>query len=232
LVSYDPAEFAGVDVDFPHPTGGRTEFFMVRHGRTDGNVRQMLVGRTDIPLDDEGVRQAAAVGAYFHRQPRPDVIVASPLQRARNTAQAISDLVGIPVEIEPELAELNFGTYEGRLWAELMDQEPSFVSQFSDWDIDVHWPGGERLSEFHNRVRSAFSRLAATYANHSAIVVSHGGVMGSFISQLLGTPPNDWTRYQIRNASVTHLEVGRERSILHRLNDVDHLDALHPVVHP
>ncbi len=218
--------FTATDVDFPHPTGGKTDFFLVRHGRTDGNVRRILVGRTDIPLDELGVQQAAAVATYFSGQHRPDVIVASPLIRAQNTAKAISELLGIPIETEPEIAELNFGHYEGWSWADLLEKEPEFSSQFSDFDLDLQWPGGERLSEFHLRVRGAFSRLAARYANHSAVVVSHGGVLGSLASQLLGTPPNDWSRYQIRNCSVTHLEIGRERSVLHRLNDVKHLELL------
>lgn len=218
-----PDQFTATEVEFPHPTGGRTEFFMVRHGRTDGNVRKILVGRTDIPLDEHGVQQAAAVATYVHGNIRPDVIVASPLQRARDTAGAISALLGLPIEIEPEIAELHFGTYEGRAWAELIESEPAFAAQFQDFEADLHWPGGERLSEFHARVRDAFARLAASYANHSAIVVTHGGVLGSLVSQLLGTPPNDWSRYQIRNCSVTHLEVRPHGSILHRLNDVSHL---------
>lgn len=218
--------FSATEVDFPHPTGGLTNLYLVRHGRTDGNVRRILVGRTDIPLDDLGVLQAAAVAMYFHGQPRPDVIIASPLMRAQHTAAAVSELLGIPIEIDPDIAELNFGRYEGWSWADLMEKEPEFSSQFSNFDLDLQWPGGERLSDFHHRVRTAFSRLAARYANHSAVVVSHGGVLGSLASQLLGTPPNDWSRYQIRNCSVTHLEVGRQRSVLHRLNDVKHLELL------
>ncbi|MDQ2683067.1 MAG: histidine phosphatase family protein [Chloroflexota bacterium] len=226
-----PEPFTSTEIDFPHPTGGRTEFYIVRHGRTEGNVRRVLVGRTDIPLDELGVRQAAAVAEYFHGFHRPDVILASPLDRARTTAKAISDLLQLPIEIEDDLAELNFGSYEGRSWVELLEQEPEFAAQIQNLEHDLQWPGGERLSEFHQRVRAVFSRLAARYDNHSAIVVSHGGVVGSLVSQLLGTPPNDWARYQIQNCSVTHMEIGSHRSVLHRLNDVEHLSALDSVVH-
>lgn len=215
-----------VEVPFTHPSGGTSEFFFVRHGRTEGNVRKILVGRTDIPLDDLGYRQASMMAAHIEQIVRPDVIVSSPLLRARETAQAISDRLGLPVEVEPGIAELNFGTYEGWSLEEIRARQPEFAAQFLDTDVDMHWPGGERLSEFHLRVRNALSSLAVRYASHTAIVVSHGGFLGSMAAQLLGTPPNDWSRYRIRNCSITHLSVGKEYSVFSRFNDCAHLDAL------
>ena len=90
-----------IEVPFGHPTGGRSEFIFVRHGRTEGNVRRILVGRTDIPLDELGYQQAASVAAHVGTLARPDVVVASPLLRARETAQAIADVLDLPVEIDP-----------------------------------------------------------------------------------------------------------------------------------
>lgn len=213
-------------LDYRHPSNGRTEFFFVRHGRTDGNVRKVLVGRTDISLDALGCRQAIAVAEHFAKAVPPDVIVTSPLKRARETAQAIADRLSLPVEIEDDLAELNFGSYEGWSFDDIIAHEPEFAAQFRDIEIDAHWPGGERLSAFHNRVRSVVDTLAIRYASHTAIVVAHGGVLGSLVSQLLNTPPNDWARYQLHNCSVTHLVIGENRSMLHRLNDVAHLATI------
>src|SRR6476659_3649948 len=76
------------------------------------------------------------------------------------------------------------------------------------------------------RVRDALTGLATRYASHTAVVVSHGGVLGSLAAQLIGTPPNDWSRYQIQNCSVTHLEITTDGSIFHRFNDCAHLNAL------
>lgn len=217
-----------IEVEFSHPTGGRSEFLFVRHGRTEGNVRRILVGRTDIPLDELGYRQAAAVAEHVGTLARPDVVVASPLLRARETAQAIADVLELPVDIEPDIAELNFGEYEGWSFEDIRTRQPEFAARFADIEFDAHWPGGERLSEFHVRVHGAVTRLATRYASHSAVVVSHGGVLGSLAAQLMGTPPNDWSRYQIQNCSVTHLEISAERSIFHRFNDCAHLDMVNP----
>jgi broad specificity phosphatase PhoE len=221
-----------LEIDFRHPTGGRTEFFFVRHGRTEGNVRRMLVGRTDIPLDELGVRQAVAVAEHFAASTPPDVIITSPLIRARATAEAIAKRISLPIEVEEDLAELNFGTYEGKSFDDLIMTDPEFAARFLDYEFDAQWPGGERLSEFHDRVRRVVTSLATQYASHTAIVVAHGGVLGSLASQLLGTPPNDWSRYQFKNCSVTHLELSSERSVLHRLNDVAHLVSIELEEHP
>jgi broad specificity phosphatase PhoE len=215
-----------IEVPYAHPVGGRSEFIFVRHGRTEGNVRRVLVGRTDIALDDLGYRQAAAVAEHMGTLSRPDVVVASPLLRARETAQAIADHLDLPIAVEPELAELDFGHYEGWSFEDIRAQQPEFAAQFADFDRDAFWPGGERLSEFHQRVMSVLSALATRYASHTAVAVTHGGVLGSMAAQLLGTPPNDWSRYQIKNCSVTHLEIGQERSIIHRFNDCAHLDLV------
>jgi broad specificity phosphatase PhoE len=217
-----------VELSFGHPAGGRSNFYFVRHGRTDGNVRRILVGRTDIPLDDVGRRQASAVAQHLAASDRPDVIVASPLLRARETAEAIAALLNMPIEIDPELAELNFGSFEGWSFDEIRQQRPDFAAQVADFEFDVHWPDGERLSEFHFRTRSALTNLATRYASHSAIVVTHGGFLGSLASQLLGSPPNNWARYQIRNCSVTHLEITAEGSRFHRYNDDAHLVLSQP----
>ena len=217
-----------IEVPFAHPAGGKSELLFIRHGRTEGNVRKILVGRTDIPLDELGYRQAAAMAAHIEHVARPDVIVSSPLLRARETAQAIAERLDLPVELEPGVAELNFGTYEGWTLEEIRAQQPEFAAQFRDAEVDMHWPGGERLSEFHLRVRDALSTLATRYSSHTAIVVTHGGFLGSLAAQLLGTPPNDWSRYRIRNCSITQLEIGTERSTFRLFDDCAHLESLEP----
>lgn len=210
-------------VTIAHPTGGNTHFVLVRHGRTEGNVRRVLVGRLDIPLDELGEKQAEAVGDYLVTTHKPDIVISSPLIRAHNTARAIAARFDMPISFDEELMELNFGAYEGMSVEQISEVNPEFVATFGDVDHDRHWPEGERLSEFHERVMGAFTRIASIYNNHTVVVVSHGGVLGSWSAQLMGTHPNDWTRFQIQNCSVTHVELGPASSTIHRFNDVDHL---------
>jgi broad specificity phosphatase PhoE len=210
-------------LEITHPTGGTTNFVMVRHGRTEGNVRRVLVGRLDIPLDELGEKQAAAVGEHLYGSHKPDLIISSPLIRAHNTARAIAAHCGLPITFDEELMELNFGAYEGFSLDQISEVDPDFAATFGDLEHDRQWPEGERLSEFHRRVMEAFMRLARTYDNHTIVVVSHGGVLGSFSAQLLGTHPNDWVRFQIQNCSITQVELGPQGSVIHCFNETTHL---------
>src|SRR5829696_692769 len=96
-----------------HPTGGRTSLYLVRHGRTLGNVQRVLVGSTDIPLDGLGVQQAHLVGERLAAAVQADVLLSSPLQRARVTAEIIGSKMDLTPRIRPNLTEWNFGAAEG-----------------------------------------------------------------------------------------------------------------------
>lgn len=210
-----------------HPSGGRTELFLVRHGRTLGNVQHVLVGSTDIPLDELGVQQAELVGSRLAGDVSADVLLSSPLQRARVTAQAIGNKMGLNPVIRPKLAEWNFGAAEGLSFDVLATQHPELAARFGDIeDFDVGWPGGETRREFHDRVYDEFLSILHAYESHTLIVVAHGGVFGSLLAQIQGKSPNDWLQYTIHNCSITHLEVSVEDTAVHLLNDIEHLNGL------
>lgn len=210
-----------------HPAGGRTTLYLVRHGRTLGNVQRVLVGSTDIPLDEFGVQQAELVGERLAAAVRADVLLSSPLQRALVTAAAIGSRMGLRPEIRPNLAEWNFGDAEGLSIEVLAQQYPEVAVRFANVeDDDVGWPGGETRRAFHKRVYDEFLAVLQDYHDHTVIVVAHGGVFGSLLAQIQGKQPNNPGAYDIRNCSVTHLDVSVEETAIHLLNDVEHLNGL------
>ena len=210
-----------------HPTGGRTTLYLVRHGRTLGNVQRVLVGSTDIPLDELGVQQAHLVGERLAAAIRADVLLSSPLQRARVTAEIIGSKMGMTPEIRPNLTEWNFGAAEGLSFEAVTMQHPELAIRFIDYeDFDVGWPGGETRREFHGRVYSEFLDILTAYESHSLVVVAHGGVFGSLLAQIQGLSPNDPKSFDIHNCSVTHLDVSVDETEVHLLNDVEHLNGL------
>lgn len=211
----------------PHPIGGRTELYLVRHGRTLGNVQRVLCGRTDVPLDELGLRQAHLVAGRLAPVVRADVLLSSPLQRARVTAGIIGDSMGITPEIREDLAEWNFGLAEGLSFEVVADTYPEIAARFFDIeDYDVGWPEGETRRQFHVRVYNEFLSILRAYHDHTLIVVAHGGVFGSLLAQVQGQHPNRWQAYDIRNCSVSHLEVSVDDTAVHLLNDVEHLNGL------
>lgn len=210
-----------------HPAGGRTTLYLVRHGRTLGNVQRVFVGATDIPLDELGIQQAHRVGERLAAAVRADDIVSSPLQRARVTAEIIGRKLGMAPTIRSGLAEWNFGDAEGFTLEAVAARHPELARRFANFDdYDVGWPNGETRRAFHDRVYAEFLDILKAYASHTVIVVAHGGVFGSLLAQIQGRSPNDPNAFNIRNCSVTHLEVSVDNTAIHLLNDIEHLSGL------
>ncbi|GAB3599098.1 histidine phosphatase family protein [Microbacterium tumbae] len=151
---------------------------LVRHGQTDWNLDRRIQGSTDIPLNETGrghAREAAALladGAHH-------AIYASPLVRARETAQIIAGLIGLgEPELVPELREREFGEAEGMLVAD-------YIERYGDWHAEV--PGAESFAQVRDRALGALdiiarqSRLRSSPVAESVIVVAHGGVIRSLL---------------------------------------------------
>ncbi|WP_291054121.1 histidine phosphatase family protein [Herbiconiux sp.] len=150
-----------------------TTFTFVRHGQTDWNFQKRIQGSTDVPLNETGREQARETGRVLAER-RWDGIVASPLSRARETAEIIAAELGIDeVELVPELVERSYGEVEG-LNAE------QIAERFPGHPMNVV-PGRERRSDVVARVLPALEALAEEHPGDSLIVVSHGGVIGSLI---------------------------------------------------
>jgi len=211
-----------------HPAGGCTTLYLVRHGRTQGNLERLLHGSTDLPLDGLGLRQSQRVAERLALHHPADVLVTSPLQRARTTAEVIGMRLGLSPLVVPGLVEMNFGDLEGVSFDELVAKHPELAQRaldLNDWDLA--WPNGESLRDFHGRVRRTFEEILASYPSHRVIVVAHGGVLGSFLAQVEGRSPNDWRSYSLHNCSLTHVEITPHGVQIHTFNDCLHLDSLH-----
>jgi broad specificity phosphatase PhoE len=187
----------------------------------------VLVGSTDIPLDDLGIQQAQLVGERLASAIQADNIVVSPLQRARVTAEIIGAQMQLTPEIRPNLAEWNFGAAEGYSFETVSQLYPELLLRFADFeDYDVGWPEGETRRAFHDRVYTEFLDILQAFERHTVIVVAHGGVFGSLLAQIQGRSPNDPSAFDIRNCSVTHLDVSVDDTAIHLFNDVEHLNGL------
>jgi probable phosphoglycerate mutase len=205
-----------------------TRLLLVRHGESNVTVRQVVGGeRTCDGLSPLGVRQADALRERFERgnEPTVDVLVATTLRRAAQTAEIIAPALGdLPVVIESELVEHRPGEADGVAFAE-------FGARFGMFDLRAEpdrplAPGGESLQQFHDRVRVTLRALVAQHEGSTICVVCHGGVIDNAFRDLLGvglTAPFDlWTL----NTSLTELRLRDGRWTLLRYNDAAHLEGL------
>jgi probable phosphoglycerate mutase len=162
----------------------------VRHGQTDHNREGRLQGQVDIPLNDRGVRQAETLARTVAASP-PDLIVSSPLERARDTAGAIARACGLEVTTDDAFLERSFGQWEGLRGEEIRHRWPA---EHSDWrahrpiaglDIEDRPVVGERVA-------AGCRRLLEEHPGRTVMVVAHGAAITLGITALLGLDMNDF----------------------------------------
>ncbi|MEV3921734.1 histidine phosphatase family protein [Actinomadura coerulea] len=166
---------------------GRRRLVLWRHGQTSWNVERRFQGKTDIPLDETGVAQAQRAAGLLAGL-RPTALLASPLRRAADTAQALADITGLPVRHDRDLIERDGGAWEGLTSREIRERYPA---EHAAWQP----PGGETSAQVAKRVGSALERALDELAPTGQLVVaSHGAALRLGMSHLLGLPEETWER--------------------------------------
>jgi len=206
-----------------------TRCYLVRHAQTAWNGENGIQGHSDIPLSPLGEQQARHLGRWFaSRHVRG--IFTSALQRSRQTAQAIAagNGHGVSPVVEPHLAEIHLGTWEGLTPVEV---DARFANAYQQWRVrpsSVVIPGGEPLAAFRERVRQALARILEGAGEGEYVVVSHGGVIAALLADLLSADYDLlMRRLRLDNAGVTAVEFGALPHVLW-INSTAHLDELAP----
>ncbi len=177
----------------------------MRHGRTAWNAERRFQGRTDVPLDDEGRAQAAALAVYL-RPERFDRAIASDLTRAATTAAAIGAACGVTIEPEPRLREMSFGTWEGLTWSEIIVRYPAFAQHSPAAPSRLVPEAGESFAAVCERVRPVLAELTARLeAGGRALIVSHAGIMHALVSVALAEPDEAALGITFAPASIMRL---------------------------
>lgn len=189
--------------------------YVVRHGRTEHNATGRLLGRIDPPLDDHGRRQAEALAGAIGPVDR---VVSSPLVRTRETAEAF----GRTIEVDDRWIELDYGEYDG---VPLAAVEPEIWQR---WRTDREFapPGGESLWQLGQRVSDALDQLVAEdVAGTTTVVVTHVSPIKAAVCWALGVDELVSWRLWVATASITTLQLGSGRTVMHGFNDIAHLRA-------
>ncbi len=198
---------------------------VVRHGETLYNMQERFTGQSDVPLSALGINQTTALGKHLATETL-DVIVASDLQRARATAQAIASYHKLPVEEDADLREIAFGTWEGATYAEILAHDADLVER---WQADptIHAPpGGETVTQLHRRVVRALERWRAQYSQETVLWAVHGGVIEVLLCHLLAVDLKCRWQFRHDNASITEIDLSCVGATVVRLNETTHLDEL------
>jgi len=153
--------------------------YVTRHGETDYNLQKRYTGSTDIPLNANGLQQANNLADNL-ASVEIDVIVSSPLLRAKQTAEAIQKFRHVPIVFINEFAEINIGIYEGLTKEEVQAQYPETWARLAKkWASLGSRPhddapeGGETRSQFDVRIAAGLKKIKEAYSEKRVLLVCH-----------------------------------------------------------
>jgi 2,3-bisphosphoglycerate-dependent phosphoglycerate mutase len=204
---------------------------LVRHGESapasDDRPFPLVDGHADPELHPQGRWQAEAVGERLSAEDLAAIYVTT-LRRTAETAAPLAARLGLVPIVEPDLAEVNLGEWEGgELRRRSAERDPLVVRMYTEerWDVV---PGAESATVFAARVRAGLVRIAAAHPDAAVAVFVHGGVIGEALAQAARSRPFAFVGAD--NGSISHLVIHPGGWDLRRFNDTTHLDT--PLVSP
>jgi probable phosphoglycerate mutase len=202
--------------------GEPTVTLLLRHGQTPMSVQKRYAGRSDVPLTETGVLQAAAAAKRL-ASAGIGVIVTSPLLRATRTAQEVAEVTGAPVVTDEGFRETDFGAWEGLTFVEVRQRWPA---EMTAWLADpaVAPPGGESLAEVSARVTEALHRVLAGRERQTILIVSHVTPIKTLVAAALLAPPAALYRMHLDVAALCEIDWYADGpAVLRSFNDTGHL---------
>ncbi|WP_346776775.1 bifunctional RNase H/acid phosphatase [Streptomyces sp. HNM0574] len=206
--------------------GPPTTFVLLRHGETVLTPEKRFSGSggSDPELSAVGQRQALAAAEALAERGTIQAIVTSPLQRCRQTAQAIADRTGLPVRTEDGLRETDFGAWEGLTFAEVREQYPDDLGAWLASPEAEPTGGGESFAAVARRVSVARDKLLARYPGKTVLVVTHVTPVKTLARLALGAPAESLFRMELSAASLSAIAYYADgNASLRLLNDTGHL---------
>lgn len=198
--------------------------YLVRHGQTDCSLQNRMCGSgVDIPLNDTGMRMAAALGDVLGGE-QWDAIYSSPLLRAQQTAAPLAQRAGLPVRIEDGLREIAYGAWEGQLGDAVQREQPDAWRAWGEDPGRNGPPGGENAVQVAARVIPVVEAIYRRHPSGRVIVFAHKATIRIVVCTLLGIDVGLFRkRIDCLVGAVTVFEFRRDGPLLRRLNDVLHL---------
>jgi broad specificity phosphatase PhoE len=188
------------------------------------NAEKRVQGWLDSPLDDVGRAQTRAAARRLRRE-EPEVLYTSPLRRARETAEIIARELDISLVEDERLKERDVGEIAGLNNAEIEEQFPEWVQRWRKAPGRVSPPGAEPLQAFRGRVLDVFEEIVSRHGGHVVGVISHGGVLGVYLTHLAGAESGSPSPFSLANGSLSIVEFGEPRVRIRLVNAQCHLDG-------
>lgn len=203
-----------------------TSIYLVRHGQTAWNREEIFRGRTDVPLDETGLKQAELVGAYF-KEIKIHSIYSSPLSRAWQTAERIARVHHLKVQALEGIIDMSFGNWEGRAHQEIMETDPETYRQWREEPQFARLPGGETLEDVRRRAMASLEMVIEKHPEETLILVSHRVVNKVLLCGILGIDNAHFWQIAQDTTAINLIRYRKGKYVLWLMNETCHLKPLH-----
>ena len=205
------------------PAGTPTRLILVRHGSTEHSADKRFSGRNDLALNAAGEHQAAALARRAATFGEVSAVLSSPLRRARQTAEVLASALSLRVGTDDDLAEVDFGAWEGRTFAEVQRDRPA---ELSAWlaSPEAAPAQGESFAAVAHRMRRARDAVIAAHPGETVVLVTHVTPIKTLLRIALDAGPVSLFRIHLDTGSVSILDYYADGNCTVRLvNDTGHL---------
>jgi broad specificity phosphatase PhoE len=202
-----------------------TSIYLVRHGQTAWNKEEIFRGRTDVPLDETGLKQAELVGQYFKGM-EIHGIYSSSLCRAWQTAEKIAESQHLKVQPLQGILDMSFGNWEGRPHQEIRENDGKTYRQWVETPHLVRLPGGESLDDVRVRAMAGMEEVIRNHPEKTLVLVTHRVVNKVLICGILGLDNSHFWQITQDTTAINLIQYRDGKYILALLNETCHLKPL------
>jgi len=200
-----------------------TTILLTRHGHVAGINPPRFRGRANLPLTDQGREQAGKVARRIAYTWNPTVVYTSPLARCVDTGAAIAAACGISSQILPDLADLDYGQWQGKNREEARMEDASMLAAWLATPDRVTFPAGESLQDVAARTARALQSVRESAGSETVVLVGHDSVNRVMLAQCLDMPLSSYWRIVQDPCCINEIELDAEGIRLRRMNDTAHL---------
>ncbi len=202
-----------------------TKIYLVRHGQTQWNREEIFRGTVDVPLNEIGRKEAQLVAEALSGQ-AIQAVYSSPLNRAKDTAEAIARFHGLEVRIIEGLRDLSFGEWQGVSHVTVRERYPDLYRRWLQEPQTVTFPGGESLKVLQSRTVEAVRQVILNHVEDTIVMVSHRVVNRVLICGLVGIDLSRFWQIGQDTTAINVLICKKGHFVLTCLNDTCHLRSV------
>ncbi len=178
------------------------EIIFIRHGQTDYNVAQRVMGRQPVELNEVGRRQAKEISECL-KKIELNAVISSPVLRARQTAEAIVEgRPGLELILDESFSEIDYGEWVGLTITEIVTRYPDVWPSYHSDPKAVTIPGGESLVTVRDRALNALSNLKKRYSSGRIAIVSHADTIKLAVTAALNWPIEMFKSFSMDNGAM------------------------------